>query len=75
MQNLDTTSQAWLKHCAYRYIWSKRFEVTPLTRGNQGGKIEITWSQWFEKKFNEPLSQYHFKLAREQRYGQQQSRE
>jgi len=47
----------WLKRCAARNVWRKRFTRTPTG--------SMTWGEWFAKKFGQTLEQYAEKLEQE----------
>ena len=44
----EEQEQVWAeqkKLCAARYVWSRRYEITPIAK--------ITYEQWWEKMFND----------------------
>jgi len=50
-----------IKYYAARSIWKRRHHATP----NNPPHRRVTWEQWFEKKFGEPLLDYAERMARQ----------
>ena len=50
-----------IKYHAARYVWLKRRQRTSDGR--------MSWAQWFEKKFGEPLNDYAKRMAEKKRHG------
>jgi hypothetical protein len=52
-----------IKYHAARSIWKRRKHTTP----NNPPHRRVTWEQWFEKKFGEPLDAYAARMAEQKR--------
>jgi hypothetical protein len=52
-----------IKYYAARSIWKRRNHATP----NNPPHRRVTWEQWFEKKFGEPLTVYAARMAEQKR--------
>jgi hypothetical protein len=52
-----------IKYHAARSIWKRRKHTTP----NNPPHRRVTWEQWFEKKFGEPLNVYAERMAEQKR--------
>ena len=60
----EDREQVWAeqkKLCAARYVWSRRYDITPI------GKI--TYEQWWEKMFNDNYDRYTADMMAKKRSG------
>lgn len=58
---IDKKSQAFKKYCAYRYAWQRQQK---LIKRKKLSDRKITWAQWFEEMFHEPLVSYHERVMK-----------
>jgi len=48
-----------IKYHAARWCWKRRGHATPRSLPHR----RVTWEEWFEKKFGEPLDAYAARMA------------
>jgi hypothetical protein len=52
-----------IKYHAARWCWKRKSHSAP----NNPPHRRVTWEQWFEKKFGEPLNVYAERMAEQKR--------
>jgi hypothetical protein len=59
MDDASIKTQKQLRYCAYRWVWVRMNELTPIAK--------IPWDMWFHRKYGMDIFAYHRQLPAERR--------